>query len=369
MVNVLYLHNSSMISGGERSLLQLWAQLDRRAFTPYLVVPSEGPLVLAAQRLGVEVEVLTAPAIRPWTVFRIVAAARRLMVLVREKHVGVIHSYAPRNNLLAACVGRAAGVPVIWHERNLVWGREIDVTRLMLGFADAVICNSRAVARRFSRTTACLKKVRVILNGVDTVHFAPPQDKAAAKRCFGWEGRKVVGFVGNLEPRKGVDVFFDVAAHVARVRRDIVFVVVGGAYRGQDRTEVLRRKAAEAGLGACLVWAGFQEDVRPYLGAFDVSCNVTEKEACSRAILESMAMAVPVVAFDDGGNPELVEDGQTGLLVPATDVRTFAASLLMLLDNAGELQKMGQQARVRAEALFDIKKNTQETQALYRELV
>jgi glycosyltransferase involved in cell wall biosynthesis len=82
-----------------------------------------------------------------------------------------------------------------------------------------------------------------------------------------------------------------------------------------------------------------------------------------------MASGIPVVAFDDGGNPELVVNGQTGVLVPSGDVAGFASSLAVLLDDDIERQKMGQQARRRVEALFDTRRNAEETQALYRELL
>ncbi len=369
MINILYLHNSSLISGGERSLLQLWAHLDRKAFTPHLALPAEGPLAVEARHLGVKVYILKVPSLRPWNIFGLMDAAAFLTCLVRQKKIGVIHSYTPRNNLMAVWVSRQTDVPVIWHERNIPWHHEIDITRLFLCLADAVICNSGAVARRFSRKAACLNKVRVIMNGVDTDHFSSSGNGVSAKRYFGWEGKKVVGLVSNLEPRKGVDVFLQVAAIVCRARKDVVFVIVGGAYHGADRQKELQNKASVLGLGGRIVWAGFQDDVRPYLAAFDVSCNVTEKEACSRAILESMAMGVPVVAFRDGGNPELVVDGDTGLLVPSGDRAAFASRIAVLLEDESARIKMGQSARRRVETVFDIRKNTDETQALYRSLI
>ena len=369
MVNVLYLHNSSMISGGERSLLQLWANLDRAVFVPHVVIPSEGPLADEARRAGVDVHISSVPSLRPWSVVALARTAAALAKIIESKKIGLIHSYTPRNNLVAAWVARRKGIPVIWHERNLVWGAETDVTRLFLGWPRAVICNSRAVAKRFERKGSLPKHVRVILNGVDLVQFSSGIDKVSAKQAMGWEGKKIVGLVSNLNARKGVETFLAVVSLICRSRRDILFVVVGGDYGAEGRLAELCRRAQDMGLGEQVIFTAFQSDVRPYLAAFDVSCNVTEKEACSRAILESMAMGVPVVAFRDGGNPELVEEHHGGVLVPTGDNVVFASRVLGLVDNDKERQRMGGFARTRAQEKFDVKRNAQETMALYRELL
>jgi glycosyltransferase involved in cell wall biosynthesis len=261
-------------------------------------------------------------------------------------------------------------VPVIWHQRNLLWQNDIDVARQFLGWSDGVICNSAAVAERFRVNGAISAKVRVILNGVDPAYFVPAPNKAVAKERLGWSGRKVVGTVTNLEPRKGVEVFLELAASIVRQRKDVLFAVIGGCYGSDDRRmDSLKAKASALGLAEHLVWVGFQSDVRPYAGAFDMTVHVTAKEACSRAILESMSMRIPVVAFNDGGNPELIVDGVSGALVPSGRCDILLEKVVSLLDRDVELSRMGQAARQRVQDLFDVRRNASETQAFYGELL
>ena len=372
MIHILYLHNSACISGGERSLLQLWATLDRAQFVPHLFIPSEGPLADEARRMGVDVTLIQVPALRPLNIFSWLKAGSGLVREVKAKNIAIIHSYSPRNNLLAVWAGWRCGVRVIWHERNMLWGREPDITRMLLRFPDAVICNSRAVAGRFLCRGKLPSRVRVILNGVDLECFHPTEDKAAAKRVLGCDGMKVVGLVSNLNVRKGVQTFLEIAALVLRCRQDVMFVVVGGAYGiGDGQVDALKAQVRTMGIEGHVVWTGFKADVQPYLAAFDVASHVTRKEACSRAILESMAAGVPVVAFSDGGNPELIDDQKTGVLVPVGvgDVEVFASRLMAFLDDEAGRRRMGLDARRRAETFFDIKMNTAVTQALYAELM
>ena len=102
---------------------------------------------------------------------------------------------------------------------------------------------------------------------------------------------------------------------------------------------------------------------------FDIGVAVTEREACSRAILEMMASGKPVVAFDTGGNAELIEHGVTGILVKFGDKKTFTRSVVDLLEDEEKRRKMSIQARRRAEEHFDVRINAQKTQEIYSELI
>ncbi|MBF0486232.1 MAG: glycosyltransferase family 4 protein [Candidatus Omnitrophica bacterium] len=370
MVNILYFHNSSLISGGERSLLALWKSIDRVRFNPIALLPGEGPLAEEARKLRIKVYVFCVPRIYPWVTWGLIKAVRKLSGIVVEEKISLIHSYSPRNNAIAWWVGKRKHIAVIWHERNLIYGRERDVTRDLLKWPQAVICNSQAVAARFLIQGRLPDKVRVILNGVDCLEFTPADDKESAKASFGWQGKIIVGLVSHLGERKGVETFLEIAELVSRARKDVFFVVVGGEYNGSpDRLSALKRYAQSLGLSDKVFWSGFQIDVGTYLKAFDVACNVTEKEACSRSILEAMAAGVPVAAFADGGTPELVVDGETGILVTPGDKKMFASRLAELLEHHDVRLRLGAGGRARAQNLFDVKINAEKTMALYDELL
>jgi glycosyltransferase involved in cell wall biosynthesis len=370
MIHVLYLHNSVDISGGERSLLALWGHLDRKRFKPFLLLPSSGAFSIEAEKIGVDVGILNVPSWRPWTWVALFKAFLMLRAYVLRNSIKIIHSYTPRNDLLASCLGRMIGVKVIWHGRNLVVDGERDISRMFFWFTDAVICNSYAVARRFKGKAGAAHKACVIHNGVDPSFFKP-MDKKEAKDVLGLGGKIVIGAVANFSRRKGLDDLLDIASRLSSLLPQVVFVIVGGAYgeEGSAREVELKQRADSLGLSGRVVWAGFQQDVRPYLGAFDLLCHATSKEACSRAILEAMAMGICVVAYNDGGNPELIEDDVSGCLVPAADMDAMTDALRRLCDDDAHRSRLGLGARQWTLTLFDVSHNAQRTMMLYDRLI
>ena len=368
-VRILFLHNQSGISGGERSLLNLWRRLDRERFTPCLILPRQGLFSAAAEEEGLEVGYIDVPAIRPGNILRIFRALAALVKYIRAKKIDVIHSYSPRNNFLGAIAGRLSGIPVIWHERNLIYGDEADLSRKYIFLPDAVICNSLAVAERFREKGAIPSKIRVITNGVDLEEFNPRADAAGARQALGAGDRKIVGTVSNLGRRKRVEHFLEAASILGKTRSDVLFVITGGEFpEGSGRMRELKSEADKMGLGGRVEFTGFSQDTASILAGFDVFVHATLKEACSRAIIEAMAAGKPVVAMDSGGNPEIVENGVTGVLVPSRDISALVKAIEGLLDDPAARKEMGKKGRARAEKLFDVSRNAAETERLYLDL-
>ncbi len=369
--NIAYLHNKTGISGGERSLLGLWQYLDTDRFKPYLIVPGEGRFSAEAKKAGIEIVCLEIPRLRMANFFKIIKASFALAGCLKKNKINIIHSYTPRNNILSALAGKILGIPVVWHERNLVFGDETDVTRRFLFLPDRIICNSRAVAQRFNKRGQMPFKVKVILNGVDLDRFNPAAiAKEEGKELSPGRG-KVLGIIANFSRRKRLEYFLEAASLISKRLSDVMFLVVGGGFADEDggRLEFLKNRANELEIDDRVRFTGFMEDITGALASFDVSAHVTRKEACSRAIIESMAAGKPVVAMNDGGNPELVENGITGVLTPPDDIESFVRATEELLTDDAERKEMGKRARERAEKLFDVKRNALETQQVYMELI
>lgn len=370
-INVMCLHNIHEISGGERSLINLWENLNRDRFQPFLVLPQQGALSDEARRLGLHVSYLTVPQLRPINVLKMIRVCFYLARYIRKHNIHIIHSYTPRNNILSAIVGRILNVPVIWHERNLIFGDEWDTTRKFLPLPARVICNSQSVARRFLSNGRIPDKVKVIINGVNLERYQAVSDHDPFKKKLDLGSEKIVGIVTNLTKRKRIDFFLEVAAQVHKRCDDVKFLVVGGEFpdEGGKRLREFQEMAGRLGLEDKIIFTGFQDDVSPFLYAFDLFVHVAVQEACSRAILEAMACGLPVVTVNEGGNPELVKDGETGILFAAGDRDGFVLAIVELLNDDQRRAAMGRNSRRRVEQLFDIKRNTRETEALYEELV
>jgi glycosyltransferase involved in cell wall biosynthesis len=368
---ILFLHNKSNISGGEQSLINLWRNLDGEKFNLSLILPNEGLLSHEARRIGLSVFCYALPQLRLTNLTNILKTFRFLALYCRRNKIGLLHSYTPRNNIMAAVLGKILKIPVIWHERNLVFGSESDISRRFAFLPHRIICNSQAVAERFRKKRGIPSKVKVVLNGVDLEIYRPGKALREIVEKYGIKEKKVVGLISNLGKRKMPEYFIEACPNVLNRMPDTVFLIVGGEFGEGDkgRRDELESKARSLGVENNIVFTGFLPAVCDLIRAFDVGVAVTEKEACSRAILEMMASGKPVVAFDTGGNPELIEDGITGSLVHFGDIEGLAFSIVNLLENDEKRREMGVLARARAETYFDVRKNARKTQAIYSTLI
>ncbi|MBI4309967.1 MAG: glycosyltransferase family 4 protein [Candidatus Omnitrophica bacterium] len=365
---ILYLHNTAQISGGERSLLNLWENLDRQRFQFFLIIPEQGELSREAAVLWVNVSFFKIPQWHPKNCFKILKTAAHLYRFLRDNHIDLIHSYSPRNNILGAVAGKLLGIPVIWHERNIPYLDEPDITKKLLFLPQRIICNSKAVAQRFGPTIPA--KVRVVLNGVNLDRFNGPQDEALKEKSSLQEF-KTVGMITNLNKRKRIEFLLETIPLIIKKFDRVKFLIVGGEFPDMNglRLRELQALVKDLGIQDHVVFTGFQDDVRPFLGLIDVFVHVTLKEACSRAIIEAMAMGKPVIAINDGGNPELIDPDKTGILIGPDDKEKLAASIVHLLLDDQKRLDMGTKGRRRAEQLFDVKRNAAETQRIYLELL
>jgi glycosyltransferase involved in cell wall biosynthesis len=240
--------------------------------------------------------------------------------------------------------------------------------RLYASQVDRYLAVSDYVARRLtSQSVARPGKIRVIHNGIDLQRFAPvPAEERAALRAdllgVGPDERVAV-FVGQLSPDKGLDVLLRAAPQILAPKNHHLCIIGAGPY------EKDARQAAGA-WGGRLAVKGLRDDVQAFLQAADVGLFPSAwKEAFGLTIAEAAACGLPVVATRVGGIPEVVADGETGLLVPPGDVEALAgAAGGLLADDAGRTD-MAISARKRAERLFDINRAARQTVELYQEVL
>jgi glycosyltransferase involved in cell wall biosynthesis len=160
-------------------------------------------------------------------------------------------------------------------------------------------------------------------------------------------------------------------AHVAAQRPEATFAVVGGSIFGvRDRyPDQLRALSKELGLGGKVAFTGHLEDVRPALAALDVFVHAGDPEPFGLVNIEAMAMGRPVVAFRHGALPEIVAEGQTGLLVQPGDEFALAEAVLGLLRDASRRREMGLAGRQRVASCFTAEQMAAGIEAVLREVV
>ena len=178
-------------------------------------------------------------------------------------------------------------------------------------------------------------------------------------------GETMIGIVGRLTPRKGHRLLLEALARISRERPGLSWrlVIVG---EGEDE-EALRRLAGELGLARRITWLGQRPDAPGLMAALDVFVLPSTVEAMPLTILEAMAAGVPVVATSIFGVPEIVFEGESGLLVPPGDALALARALTVLLENPELRRRFGEAGRRLHRSRFTVDRMAEETARVYRD--
>jgi glycosyltransferase involved in cell wall biosynthesis len=239
--------------------------------------------------------------------------------------------------------------------------------------ADRVIAVSGHIANQAILLGVDAQHVRVIRSGVDLDRFQR-RDRAAARRALGIDdATPLVLFVGNLEPRKQVDVLLRAMVEIRRhVPRAELLVVGSGESAGvQDQTAPLMRLTRDLELAEAVHLVGRVDDTRllDSYAAADVFALPSSSEAQGIVALEAMACGLPVVASAVGGLLETIDDGWTGHLVQAGDVRALADGLLAVLNDEPHRQAIAAAGRRVVERDFSWSRSIEATIEVYRDVL
>lgn len=385
MTRIAYLSHQSGV-GSEMALVRLLSALDRNQVEPLVVLPEEGPLRAEVEALSIPVHVLPLawwiPATH-WSAGRFLGqlegveerAAALQNWLVREQ-IDLVHT-----NTIVTLEGALAaarlGLPHVWHSRGLFGGgfppAYLDDTRFFLSAVDllasTVVCASAGVERQMAEVCR-LAPLRVVYDGFDLERFLarPAADPQAVRARYGLaETARVVACVGGIQRRKGQLDLVEAAALLAGDFPGLVFVLAGGA-GDAEYLVVLQERIAALGLGDRFRFIGFEPEVRDLLAVSSALVHPSHSEGFGLAILEAMAVGLPVVATRCGGPEEIVEDGVSGLLVPPQDSPALAAALRRVLGDPAAASVLGASAATRARA-FSLEATARGMEEIYRELL
>lgn len=357
-ITVLFVDHAAGMGGAEHSLLALLEHLDRSRVHPTLAaVP--GPLADAARAAGVAVHVLPLPQLKghATALWRLARGTLGLAAVIRRVRADVVHANVLRAAVYAAPAAALCHRPLVWHVRDIL---ARDATTVRLCRAAAVVAISHAVARELP----CADRARVVYN---PVAVRPPRPRSRGDLGLPAEGT-IVASIGRLRAWKGHAAFLDAAARVRNA--DARFVVVGGRLFGEDAADLdlldrLRARAADLGIGERVTWLGHRDDVADLWPHVSLLVHTAVAEPFGRVAAEALVAGVPVVAFGDGGIPEIVDDGVSGVLAAPGDVAGVAAAVDRLLGDPGLRARMGSTGQAIAQARFDPTAHARAIEAVY----
>ena len=305
----------------------------------------------------------------------ILGASRDVAHELARFRADVLHCHLPVAGIVGRFAGRMAGVPVVYTEHNRLeryhpltrWAttRTYSLHRRTIAVSADVAESIRAHVRR-PRNKAELV-VDVIPNGIDVSAFSPEAVGAEGLRAtLGIPAEApIVGTVAVFRRQKALDDWLDAARIVHERIPDARFVLVGD---GPLRSELETRVDA-LGLRDAVRFPGLQSDVRPWLRIMDVYQMSSRFEGLPLALLEAMAMELPVVSTAVGGIPEVVVHGRNGLLVRQGRPQELAESTLSALADPALRRALGRGARSTVRERFSMERMSDRLEALYEEVV
>ncbi len=352
-LRVLAVAQAAELGGAEQALLRLAPALAAGGIDLQLAVPADGGLARAARERGIRTHELPVGSLRRGALPRAALGWPRVRTLMRAVHPDVVWL----NGVVPQRIVPALGAtPAMLHlhdlldHRPLQWRMRSFWTRVPF-----VACASDTVARAAAAAGAPRDRIRTLAVPVEAV-------EPAARPAWS-DGRPVVGFVGRIEPRKGVLDLLTAAHTLAARVPELRVVIVRGPELEPDRAYERRALDAAAALGDRVVITGPVEDARRLMAWFDVLCVPSLVEPFGTVAAEALAAGTPAVVTDSGGMPEYVTPGRSGEVVQPGRPDQLAAALERVLERAPAMAGAARAAAAR----FATARAAAETAALLRE--
>jgi glycosyltransferase involved in cell wall biosynthesis len=328
-LRVLHLITPKRYSGAERVCVQLCEDLQQRGHAVEVVTKPLPEFEVELARRGVPCR--TARIANKFDFSRILA----IRGMIRRYRADLVHTHLSTATQWGMIAAHFAGVPCVAHVHAMnraIW--YIWATR--------VIAVAGAVRDHLVRQGLPAERIEVVHNAVE-VENLPEVDRVAVRAALGVApDAPLIAVAAHLSRRKGLHVLLDALPRVRERAPGLRCIVMG---EGSCREE-LASQAAALGLQEVVAFPGFREDARDVMAASDVVClPSTAGEGLPMALLEAMARRRPVVATRLAGVPEVVLDGETGLLAEPGDVGELAERLAALLEDAALRRRMGDAGR------------------------
>src|SRR5277367_6186436 len=353
--------NTFETGGSERQFTVLAQNIGASQFKPYLgCISRRGPL---AEHFPDVPQFPLGGSLFGWKSLRTRLSLSRNL---RSQKIQVAHAFDFYTNLTLIPSARLARVPVVIgsHRQlgDLMTPAQFRAQAAAFRWCDAVACNSQAAADRLAAAGVSRDKLVVIGNALPMAAFEAATP--ALPRRF---GTLRIGMIARMNAHyKNHAGFLRIAAEVQRrmPNSNVEFLLAGD---GPLRPE-LEQQAAALGLGNRAIFLGDRRDISAVLASIDVAVLTSDSESLSNVILEAMAAALPVVAYNVGGNPELLGD-QRGVRIPAGRESEFAGAVVALLSDLVRRQQIGDRALQFAQENFSLNRVIQRYADLYTALL
>lgn len=368
------------VGGPSIHAILLTRRLDPERFHSMLVTgvesPTEGNMRYLADEQGVRPLVLDdlGREVSPLNDLRTVV---RLYRLIRRMRPDIVHTHMAKAGTTARLAARLAQVPIVVHTYHghvfhsyfgpVKTAVFLNIERLLAGLTDRIIAVGEGQREEIAGFgVAPPRKLVPIPLGLPIEVMLTADDHRGQLRAELGVGPEtaLVGIVARLVPIKAHEYFLQAAARVAGERDRVDFVIVGDG----ERRDELETMARDLGLAHRLHFLGWRREMRPVYADLDVVVLSSLNEGSPVAVIEALAAARAVVATRVGGVAEVVDDEQTGILVPARDAEALARGITRFLEDPEWATVVGRRGRSSVYPRYSIERLVRDIEDLYLEL-
>lgn len=288
--------------------------------------------------------------------------------LVREHRIQVVHCHKGRARTLALLAGLFTHIPILVLNRGVSfplkpWNRLGYTTKRVT----AIVAVSQSIQRALVAAGVPAEKIAVIYSGTDTDRFHPGVDGSRLRAELGLQPDHFLVTQVGIRSWRGNEDVLDAMARIKPVAPQTRLLFVGAP---PPRIRTLQEKARARGLEGTTRVMGHREDIPEILAASNVTVDASYAGlGLTGSLRESLAVETPVIGTNAEGIPELVLDGETGLLVPPRNPDALAQAILRIIENPTRGKAMARAGRKRVETLFSTRVKVERTEALYRRLL
>jgi glycosyltransferase involved in cell wall biosynthesis len=362
-INVFHLIPSMDIGGAEKIVLSLRDGCDRGRFDLRIGYWEDRTALLEGRNQGDD-HIIRIPLRRVLSA----ETVRTVYMLLKDFRVDLLQTHLIDADLIGCFASRLAGIPhyVTIHSYPFPDSKRHCIRYKMMSlFNTRFICVSDTVKRYLiSNAGIAPEKISVVYNGIDLGRFSiagNEEQRSRLRKSLGVRpGAKVVGNVSRLIKDKGHRHLLLAAPDILNAHPDTQFLIVGD---GELRAS-LEELAVELGVAGHVIFAGARTDIPELLDLMDIFVFPTFTEAFGICVLEAMAMGRPIVATDDAAIPELIQDGEEGVLIPPGDPARIAQSVVSLMDKPAWAARLSNAAREKVR-LFSVEKMLARMEDLY----
>jgi len=369
-ITVMFPVNYLGIGGAEQQLLELVRGIDKACFDPLVVsLYPDGALEPEVRQIpGAELISVNRKGKYDFWVMT------RMLSLLRQKKVDIIQPFltpATFFGLLPALINNTA-VRITTERGGFRSGSKLGfqlyqkAEDFLTRFDDLIVANSEAGKSYLISRGINPARIKVIYNGINLERLIPDQTIVTQirRQLRLSPNGMVVGMTANFSSDKDHATFIQGAKIIHQAMPQTRFALLGDGPLRPNIEDLVR----ELGLEQFVTFFGTQRDIASYLACYDIACLCADSsEGCSNVIVESMALDKPVVATNGGGNSEVVEHANTGLLVPMQDPEAFADAVLTCLRQPDWARDMGRRARETVLTRFSLARMVSDYEQLYEQ--